>query len=241
MKLVNLTTHTIHIERRDGTRLSVEPSGQVARVGLVSLPVWEIDGCLVSATSPGEVEGLPEPEEGVFYVVSAPLRLAVPNRADVLSPGAPILGDDGRPVACKGLAANPKLVAVANDPKAHVVCSIQQSDADPQAQHKGIVAVHLSKRKADEVAMEMSRAARAYDAWSKARMGAENEWMRDHPQPVSTFSARPGDAAKYGAWRVELNAFLEGWEKANPQPLFLITFAAVETVPLVFDGGVTGS
>jgi translation initiation factor 2 gamma subunit (eIF-2gamma) len=53
--------------------ISIPPSGDVARCTATSLV--------------GEVVGLPDPIEGTIFIVSALVRLAVPHRTDVASPG----------------------------------------------------------------------------------------------------------------------------------------------------------
>lgn len=54
----------------------------------------------------GEVIGLPPQSETDAYVVSAMVRLAVPERLDVLSPGPLIRNEAGQPIGCDGLIAN---------------------------------------------------------------------------------------------------------------------------------------
>lgn len=49
------------------------------------------------------LEELPAEEAGVALVVSALVRLAVPHRRDVFSPGELVRGTDGQPVGCRGL------------------------------------------------------------------------------------------------------------------------------------------
>ena len=58
------------------------PSGNVARV---SSTHSQFDENGIASLSFGEVQGLPAPEEGVFYIVSALVAQAA-KRADVVSP-----------------------------------------------------------------------------------------------------------------------------------------------------------
>ncbi len=60
----------------------------------------------VFRTTFGEVEGLPEPQDDTLYIVSLLVRRARPYRGDLLSPGQLIRDAEGRPIGCKGLAAN---------------------------------------------------------------------------------------------------------------------------------------
>jgi hypothetical protein len=54
-------------------------------------------------TSFGEVEGLPEPQKGTYYVVSR-LVLTASRRGDLLAPGQLVRNKEGQPIGCKGLS-----------------------------------------------------------------------------------------------------------------------------------------
>ena len=107
MKLVNLTPHTITLVV-DGETVVVVPEGTVARVmqqetvkttvefkGL-SVPVME--------TKFGEVEGLPDPEDGTMFIVSRMVKTAVPDRDDVVVPGKQLRDAEGRIVGAAALS-----------------------------------------------------------------------------------------------------------------------------------------
>lgn len=101
MRVINLTPHAITIEGY-GT---IEPSGQVARVSTVRAEAPAVAGIRVTRQSAGDIEGLPEPQEGVIYLVSG-MVLAATNRADVYAPdtGADaIRNEKGHIVAVRGL------------------------------------------------------------------------------------------------------------------------------------------
>ena len=89
--LKNLTPHDIVIRDADGKDTTIPKSGSVARV--VNIPGKRADipsiPCEVfDADSVGGVEGLPEPEAGIFYLVSGFVGSAVAGkRDDVLVPG----------------------------------------------------------------------------------------------------------------------------------------------------------
>ena len=117
VRFVNLTPHALNIELRAGDIFILPPSGTVARVAMetrkrggLALPGFGVVN--LTTTVPGEVTGLPPPvvrggEEGVWYIVSALVRLAVPERRDVLSPGDLIRDENGNPRGCRGLVMNP--------------------------------------------------------------------------------------------------------------------------------------
>ena len=105
MNVKNLTPHTIKIKPKADTNLvfSIHPSG-LARVNMQytasdNLPVsFGIADIPIEAVKsiPGEVIGLPEPEENTVYIVSAMVAQAVPDRKDVYAPdtGSTAIRDD---------------------------------------------------------------------------------------------------------------------------------------------------
>lgn len=101
-RFLNLTPHPITIVNGP----TVPPSGQLARCSSASVPAGEHGGVALSRVTFGAVEGLPDPEPGVLYIVSALVRSAVPNRSDVASPGDLIRDEKGTVVGCKGLTVN---------------------------------------------------------------------------------------------------------------------------------------
>lgn len=88
MKIQNLTPHPITLQSPNGTQ-TIQPSGTVARVSATPGQSKDVEGIPVPVAQPdtfGAVEGLPDPEEGTFYIVSAMVGAHV-KRADVLMPG----------------------------------------------------------------------------------------------------------------------------------------------------------
>lgn len=118
MKLVNLTPHPVKIYSEgtpdrvenpdDGVVLTLEPSGQLARLGesvlgedtVVTEEGVEIP---ISLVSYAEVEGLPEPQQGVFYVVPLMTALAAAGRQDLLVPYEQVRNGEGTVVGCRRL------------------------------------------------------------------------------------------------------------------------------------------
>ena len=112
MKIINLTPHAITFymenpeEHTMSELLTVQPSGQVARVtaktvviheGLPGLPIP------VTATEYGEVEGLPAPEEDTIYIVSSIVAQRCRDRDDVFIPNESVRDADGRIIGCLSL------------------------------------------------------------------------------------------------------------------------------------------
>lgn len=116
--LVNLTPHELNIRRADGSFMSLPPSGAVARVSEMRQEIrmedypsgvadaWLDQDIPVKFITYGFVVGLPNQSETDAYIVSAMVRLAVPERLDVLSPGPLIRNELGQPIGCDGLIAN---------------------------------------------------------------------------------------------------------------------------------------
>ena len=102
--LVNMTPHNLDIIQVDGNTLTVAPSGIVPRCSSSE----EIDGTIgdliqITRQTLGEVEGLPDPVPGAFYIVSR-LVASAANRPDLLVPGPLVRDDQGRVIGCKGLS-----------------------------------------------------------------------------------------------------------------------------------------
>ena len=104
MQFINLTSHTIN---EITTGLAIPPSGRVARVKASTIKSAEHAGVPIYSSTFGAVEGLPEPQTDVIYIVSALALNAVPtNRTDVVSPGNLQRSQDGNPMGCCGFRAN---------------------------------------------------------------------------------------------------------------------------------------
>ena len=103
--MLNLTPHSITVQRLDGTRVTYPASGSLARVTSAEEVVAEIDGIPVIARSLGAAQGLPE--EGVPCIVSAMVLSAVPGRKGVYAPdsGPTAIRENGQVVAVTRLVA----------------------------------------------------------------------------------------------------------------------------------------
>ena len=106
MNIVNLTPHPITAAGRE-----IPPSGQVARVSVSHEEVGALDGLPIYRAIFGPVEGLPSPEPGTAFIVSALVANAAPGRTDLYSPatGHPACERDGqgRIVGVPGLVGAP--------------------------------------------------------------------------------------------------------------------------------------
>jgi len=106
MQVINLTPHVLNLFNENNEEVMViPPSGQVARVRTESVLTGGVAGIPTFETKFGEVEGLPEPQEGTIFVVSGLVRghETVRNRQDVFQPGRLLRNESGQPVGCVGL------------------------------------------------------------------------------------------------------------------------------------------
>lgn len=87
---VNLTPHSIMV----GGRV-IPPCGRAARVVDEVEPAGSHGGVDLTRRRPQSVVGMPDPRDGVMYLVSARVRQACPDRPDVASPGDRIQRQDG--------------------------------------------------------------------------------------------------------------------------------------------------
>lgn len=103
-KIVNLTPHVLTI-RTATDSLTFEPSGSVARVEMNELHLDTVmkDGVEIPvvAQQAGEVIGLPEPEEGCYFVVSRVVADNCPQRTDLLFPTHLIRDSEGSIIAAQ--------------------------------------------------------------------------------------------------------------------------------------------
>ena len=99
MRIVNLCPHALDVQIENGERVTIPPSGTVARVSMSAGPeIFHIaygpesgiggDIPLHAASVYGEITGLPEePEAGTIYVVSQMVASRCIGRPDVFHPG----------------------------------------------------------------------------------------------------------------------------------------------------------
>jgi hypothetical protein len=85
-RFINLTPHMISVFSTGGVAYEF-PSEGVAHVDDTELQVVRVHaGVEIRQTQYGEVAGLPEPREGVVYIVSPMVRKRLPQRTDLASP-----------------------------------------------------------------------------------------------------------------------------------------------------------
>lgn len=97
----NLTPHTVVLPG-----MVIQPSGIISRVSQSNTVIGNHDGIELVNTVFGAVENLPEPQNGVLYIVSAMVRMACPDRYDLASPGDLVRDHDGNIIGCRNLIVN---------------------------------------------------------------------------------------------------------------------------------------
>lgn len=108
VEFVNCTPHAVNIKCEDGSTLTVNPSGNSARVAEiikpVSIPGVENIKVVKTTFDTSKIYELPEPKEGVLYIVSR-ITLDALNgiRNDLVSPGKLLRDENGNIVGCDGL------------------------------------------------------------------------------------------------------------------------------------------
>jgi hypothetical protein len=102
MEFVNLTPHAITV-RPEGGMERVFASQGMARISDATGPAGSVGGLPVVGVAAGSVTGLPEPREGVVFLVARLVAAALPGRVDLLFPFGEIRDGAGRIVAVSAL------------------------------------------------------------------------------------------------------------------------------------------
>ena len=111
MNIKNLTPHEIKLVLENGKTLSVPPSGVVVRcevrrerVGSLLVDGMEIP---INRTIFGEIQNLPEPQEGTVYLVSSIVAQAAvqqfPHRDDIFIVDDTVRDEKGRIIGARAL------------------------------------------------------------------------------------------------------------------------------------------
>ena len=104
MTLVNLTPHAINMIVDGDVKETIVSSG-LARCSVMSNVVGQINGYNVCENTYGEVVGLPQPQEGTIYIVSALVAQAVKGlRTDVVVVDKTVRNESGQIIGCTGFA-----------------------------------------------------------------------------------------------------------------------------------------
>lgn len=113
--ILNLTPHPIRVYAPDrpdgiddiepGLRQVIDPEPAPARLSMLPLSSEYRDGIPVELVEYGHAEHIPSPADGVSYVVSLPVALALaPRRDDLLVPYREVRNASGTVIGCRQLA-----------------------------------------------------------------------------------------------------------------------------------------
>lgn len=108
IKLINLTSHKINILDFYEKPVAEIPSMGSARCSITRLPMAsaKLNGhdIRIDRTVFGHVAGLPEPKNGVFYIVSKPVADAMKRERNDLLIVDQVVRKNGKIIGCKSLA-----------------------------------------------------------------------------------------------------------------------------------------
>lgn len=104
--IINLTPHELTLCKTDGSVIERIPSSGVIRVHETSRVVDSINGIDIIEKVFGDLEGLPEPQDGVVYYVSAIAAQAAKTlgRKDILLGGDSVRNDKGQIIGITSFA-----------------------------------------------------------------------------------------------------------------------------------------
>ncbi len=104
MKIINKTPHPVNIVDENGKNIATFPKAdETIRLAVKTERKEPIGNIPTSVTIFGEPEGLPNYQEGTFYIVSQLVKNALPGRDDLLTPAEVVRNDDGQIIGCKSL------------------------------------------------------------------------------------------------------------------------------------------
>lgn len=103
MKLINLTKNAVRLPNG----ATVEPSGLISQVNYKYTTVGEFDGIPLVVSEITAITNIPPTQkQGVMYIVPSMVRVALPDRTDLLSPCKLIRASTGHVVGCASFEVN---------------------------------------------------------------------------------------------------------------------------------------
>ena len=105
MKTVkNLTPHPIHVVDENAKIVKTFATDGLVRLKASTVKTnLEIEGVPITKTEFGEPVGLPEFQDGVFFIVSQLVKSALPGRNDLLVPAEVVRDATGNIIGCRSL------------------------------------------------------------------------------------------------------------------------------------------
>lgn len=106
VEIRNFTPHTVNLLDSEERQTFTFPSDGNARCTQSVEFVENLCGIRITETAFGEVQDLPDEQEGVMYIVSRLVRQALPDRNDLLVPNEIVRDENGNIAGCLSLARN---------------------------------------------------------------------------------------------------------------------------------------
>lgn len=100
---MNLTPHAVIVVNDYGDDTIIEPSGLVARINSKDMVIGHINGVPITRKRFEEIEGLPQPEKNLYFIVSYMIAARCKDRDDLLVPNELIKDRYGRVIGCRSL------------------------------------------------------------------------------------------------------------------------------------------
>ena len=114
--IINKTPHMVRIiveaqnDMSGCTSMTIESDGDPIRLEEKRFECGEVEGIPVTYPVYGAAN-LPEEQPGVYYIVSAMVLNAYPERLDLLAPGPAVRNGSGQIIACEGLSGTTAMLA----------------------------------------------------------------------------------------------------------------------------------
>jgi hypothetical protein len=115
--IVNKTPHKVHIVVKvenddlfENFSVIIEPDSEPIRLEEKRFQCGVVEGIPVTYATYGAAN-LPEPQDGIYYIVSAMVLNSYPEREDLLAPGPAIRNESGQIIACDGLSGTTAMLA----------------------------------------------------------------------------------------------------------------------------------
>lgn len=99
--IINMTPHVVNICDNNQNIIKTYPSVGSIRLSTTVEVVGSIDGVPLTKTIFGTPVGLPDFQDGIFYIVSQLVKNALPQRTDLLVPTDIVRDDNGVIIGCR--------------------------------------------------------------------------------------------------------------------------------------------
>ena len=103
--IINKTPHTVYVYDDNSVLVAeYQPNSIPVRIKADVKRIGDLAGIPLTSTVYGDLEGLPDEQPGVCYIVSGLVKAACPERKDLLVPSEQLRDDQGRVIGCKSFS-----------------------------------------------------------------------------------------------------------------------------------------